>query len=78
MSIDRAKEFINFLHTNAALRNEVQGVAEGIVAVAKAHGYDVTREEISDALKAHWKNNADPTDPDPTQCALKFSEAPGF
>ena len=78
MSIDSAKKFINLLHTNDALRNEVHGVAEGIVAVANAHGYAVTREEISDALKAHWKDNTDPTDPDPTKCALKLSEAPGF
>ena len=78
MSIARATEFINLLHTNGALRNEVHGAAEGIVAVANAHGYAVTREEISDALKVHWKNNTDPTDPDPTQCAVRFSEAPGF
>lgn len=78
MSIARAKDFIKDLHANGALRNEVHGVAEGIVAVANAHGYAVTREEISDALKAHWENNTDPPDADVTQCAVRFSEAPGF
>ncbi len=78
MSQADAERFIAQLHANDALRNEVHGVAEGIVAVANAHGYAVTREEISDALKAHWKDNTDPTDPDPKQCAVRFSEAPGF
>lgn len=73
MSIDSAKEFVDFLHTNDALREEVHGVAEAIVAAANAHGYDVTREEISDALKQHWKDEADPT-----KCLIRLSEAPGF
>jgi predicted ribosomally synthesized peptide with nif11-like leader len=73
MSIDSANKFLDLLHTDATLRNEVHSVAEGIVAVANAHGYDVTREEIADALKQHWKD-----DIDPTECVVKFSEAPGF
>jgi len=88
MSAESAKEFIKDLHMNGALRMEVQGVAEGIVAVAIAHGYCVTREEISDALKKHWITNTNPPDPGAAplesapdllpQCALKLSEAPGF
>ena len=88
MSIDRAKEFIKFLHNNEVVRTEVHLAAEAIVLVAKANGYDVTREEISDALKKHWITNTDPTDPGVAplesapdllpQCALKLSEAPGF
>jgi nitrogen fixation uncharacterized protein len=72
-----AKDFIKALHTNKKLRDEVHGVAEGIAAVAKAHGYKATREEISDALKKHWVTNTNPTDIR-AQCAVKFSEAPGF
>jgi len=71
-----AVDFIKALHTNDALRNAVHNAANAIADVAVANGYPITREEISDALKAHWKNNTDPTDP--AQCALRFSEAPRF
>jgi predicted ribosomally synthesized peptide with nif11-like leader len=79
MSQSDAEKFIARLHTDPVLRQKAHDAAEKIVEMANANGYpDVTREEISAALKAHWKNNTDPTDPDPTQCAVRFSEAPGF
>jgi metal-dependent amidase/aminoacylase/carboxypeptidase family protein len=79
-----ATDFIRDLHTNANLLTEVQNAAAEIVTVATNHGYTVTLQGISDALKAHWRSNAYPTDPpDPTapttpKCLVVFSEAPGY
>jgi hypothetical protein len=83
-----AEDFIKELHTNATLRDKVHNAAEGIAKVANENGYPgVTREQISDALQKHWTTNTNPPDPiaaptgpapDLTQCALKFSEVPGF
>jgi hypothetical protein len=80
-----AGDFIRDLHTNAALLTEVQTAAAAIVTVARNNGYTVnTLQEISDALKAHWRDNLNPTDPTgPTappapDCRVVFSEAPGF
>jgi len=81
-----ATDFVNDLHTNAPLLAQVQTAAAAIVTVATNHGYTVSLQSLSDALKAHWRDNTNPTDPPgPTvppvpipNCRVVFSEAPGF
>lgn len=74
MSQARAKEFIKALEADANLRNKVNQASEQIVKVANDNGYDVTREEIGAALKAHWEAEEGFIDPH----NRFFSEAPGF
>jgi hypothetical protein len=79
-----ATNFINDLHNDAALLAEVQNAAAAIVTVATNHHYDVTLQSLSDALKAHWRDNTNPTHPSSPiappvpDCFVVFSEAPGF
>ena len=74
-----ATDFVNDLHTNAPLLAQVQTAAAAIVTAANANGYNVTLQSLSDALRAHWRDNANPTHPPPApDCGVVFSEAPGF
>lgn len=72
MSKADADRLINDLHSNDALRFKIHGAAEEIVRVATEAGYEVSRQEISAALRDHWKTTSEP------DCKAKFSEAPGF
>jgi len=77
MSIDRAKEFIDLLHSDSEVRRTVHDAAEKIVECAKAKGFHITREDISAALKEHWLKGGG-KDSGGTECSLKFSETPGY
>jgi len=76
MSVNDAKRLISDLDRKDDLRRKLHGAAEEIVRAAIEQGYEVTREEISDALKEHWKTAKGPFKPH--DCKIKFSEAPGF
>lgn len=55
-----------------ALRKKVREASEHVLKVAKDHGYDVTREDLKQALKERWKGDKG-DDP-----AVFLSETPGF
>ena len=74
MSKEHAKNFLEHLKRDEALRKKVGDASQHIVNVAKEHGYDVTPGELSSAVKEHWSNRKD--DDDGPQ--IIFSEAPGF
>ncbi len=77
MSIEQARAFLNKVHTDANVRQKAHDAAEKIADCAKGEGFDCTREEISAALKEHWKAGSG-NDPGGVECCAKFSEAPGF
>lgn len=74
MSKAHAKKFIDQLHKDKVLHKKVNEASQHIVSLAKSHGYKVTSEEISDALKAHWSQAKEDDD---HPCII-FSQAPGF
>ena len=74
MSKEHAKKFIEHVQRDETLRKKVNDAADHIVKVAKDHGYDVTRADISKSMKEHW--SAQKGDEDDAQ--IIFSEAPGF
>lgn len=76
MSKRDAERLIKDLHSKKELRQRVHGAAEEIVRVAVEQGYEVSREDISDALKEHWKKGDDSLKD--KGCIIIFSEAPGF
>jgi predicted ribosomally synthesized peptide with nif11-like leader len=73
MSKAHAKKFIKQLQKDPDLRKKVNTASQHIVKVAKAHGFDVTHEEISHSLKEHW-SKAKPED----EPLIVLSETPGF
>jgi predicted ribosomally synthesized peptide with nif11-like leader len=75
MSKAHAKKFIDQLHKDKVLHKKVNEASQHIVSLAKGHGYKVTSEEISDALKAHWSQAKEEDDDHP--CII-FSQAPSF
>ena len=42
-----------------ALRKKVNDASAHIIKLAKDHGYEVTHEEVSQALKEHWGKQPD-------------------
>ncbi len=74
MSKEHAKNFLEHLKRDESLRNKVRDASQHIVNVAKEHGYEVTPDEVSGAVKEHWSSKKD--DDDMPQ--IVFSEAPGF
>lgn len=75
MSKAHAKKFIEQLHKDKVLHKKVNEASQHIVALAKSHGYKVTSEEVSDALKAHWSQKKEDDEDHP--CII-FSQTPGF
>jgi predicted ribosomally synthesized peptide with nif11-like leader len=75
MSKAHAKKFIEQLHKDKVLHKKVNEASQHIVSLAKSHGYKVTSEEISDALKAHWSQ---PKEDDDDHPCIIFSQTPGF
>ncbi len=55
MSVESAKAFIAKLESDADLRSKVEGAADDSAkrAVAKAAGFDFTREEMKTAVGSH-------------------------
>ena len=49
--------------------------SEHIIKVAKDHGYEITREELTTVIKEHWSQKKDDED---DAAMPHFSEAPGF
>jgi len=74
MSKQHAKNFIDHIHKDDALRKRVNDATEHIIKVAKDHGYDVSRADLRHALKEHWNQQRDDAD----EAAFVLSEAPGF
>jgi hypothetical protein len=67
MSKERAKEFFEKLQKDDKIRLKVK---KGLEDVAKKAGFDVTQEELNEALRELWKA---------TECkSLFYSEPPGF
>ncbi len=75
MSKAHAKKFIEQLHKDKVLHKKVNEASQHIVSLAKSHGYKVTSEEISDALKAHWSQTKEDEMIIP---ALFFRRRPAF
>ena len=64
------KKFVEHIQKDEALRKKVNDASAHIIKLAKDHGYEVTHEEVGQALKEHWGKQPD----EPSF----FSEAPGF
>ena len=71
MSASEATRFINDLHANTSLMQQVNTASTPIATVASSNGYDATTDEISAALRQYWQNN-------PNSQYHPLSEAPGF
>jgi len=72
MSKEHAKKFVEHVQRDEVLRKKVTEASEHIIKVAKDHGYEITREELTTVIKERWSQNED------DQAATHFSEAPGF
>jgi predicted ribosomally synthesized peptide with nif11-like leader len=73
MSKKSAEAFIEAVVRDAALRRKVKAAAGNIAKVARDAGFNVTSEEISQALRAFWFEEAGER-PSKTM----FSETPGY
>ena len=71
MSKEHAHKFMEHIQKDEALRKKVREASEHVLKVAKDHGYNVTREDLKQAVKERWKGE-EADDP-----AL-LSETPGF
>ncbi len=75
MSKEHAQKFIEQIKTDPELRKKVRAASENILKVAKDHGYEVTREEVTTVIKERWAQRKDDDD----DVAMNhFSETPGF
>ena len=72
MSKEHAKKFVEHVQKDAALRKKVTDASEHVIKVAKEHGYEITREELTTVIKERWSVDEEDT------AANHFSEAPGF
>jgi predicted ribosomally synthesized peptide with nif11-like leader len=72
MSKEHAKKFVEHVQKDPVLRKKVTDASEHIIKVAKDHGYEITREELTTVIKERW--HVDEED----EAANHFSEAPGF
>ncbi len=70
MSKEHAQKFVEHIQKDDALRKKVNDASAHIIKLAKDHGYEVTHEEVSQALKEHWGKQPDKPS--------FFSETPGF
>tara|TARA_R110002020_G_scaffold5971_16_gene24658 strand:- start:9417 stop:9695 length:279 start_codon:yes stop_codon:yes gene_type:complete len=53
MSVVEAERLLNDLHSNADLKNTLKAAgSDGFESAAKEAGYDVTRHDFADAIKA--------------------------
>jgi predicted ribosomally synthesized peptide with nif11-like leader len=75
MSKEHAKKFVEQVQKDEVLRKKVTEASEHILGVAKAHGYDITREDLTAALKEKWSQTKGEEE---DKAAFPFSEAPGF
>ena len=72
MSKEHAKKFVEHVQKDPVLRKKVTDASEHIIKVAKDHGYEITREELTNVIKERW--HVDEED----DAANHFSEAPHF
>lgn len=75
MSKADAKKFIDHVQKDQALHTKVTQASEHVIAVAKEHGYNLTRKDLRAALRERWSQQHE--DDDDT-AHFPFSEAPGF
>jgi len=75
MSKEHAKNFVEHVKKDPVLRKKVTDASEHILKVAKDHGYEVTREELTTVIKESWSQRKDDDD---DVAMTHFSEAPGF
>jgi predicted ribosomally synthesized peptide with nif11-like leader len=75
MSKEHAKKFVEHVQKDPALRKKVTEASEHIIKVAKDHGYEITREELTTVIKERWSQKKDDED---DAAVAHFSEAPGF
>ncbi len=75
MSKEHAKKFVEQVQKDPVLRKKVTEASEHIIKVAKEHGYDITREELTTVIKERWSQRKDDED---DAAVAHFSEAPGF
>jgi len=75
MSKEHARKFVEHVQKDEELRKKVIEASEHVIKVAKAHGYEITREELTTVIKERWSQRKD----DEEDVAMNhFSEAPGF
>ncbi len=72
MSKEHAQKFLEHVKKDAVLRKKVTEASEHVIKVAKDHGYEITREELTTVIKERWSADEEDT------AASHFSEAPGF
>jgi predicted ribosomally synthesized peptide with nif11-like leader len=75
MSKEHAKKFVEHVQKDEVLRKKVTEASEHIITVAKDHGYEITREELTTVIKERWSQKKDDED---DAAIVHFSEAPGF
>jgi len=75
MSKEHARKFVEHVQKDEELRKKVIEASEHVIKVAKAHGYEITREELTTVIKERWSQRKDGEE----DVAMNhFSEAPGF
>lgn len=75
MSREHAKKFLEHVKKDEVLRKKVTEASEHVIKVAKDHGYEITREELTTVIKEDWSKRKDDDD----DVAMNhFSEVPGF
>jgi len=72
MSKEHAKNFVEHVQKDPVLRKKVTDASDHIIKVAKDHGYEITREELTTVLKERWSQDSE------DDAANRFSEVPGF
>ena len=75
MSKEHAQKFIEHVKKDPELRKKVRDASEHVLKVARDHGYEVTREEITTVIRESWSQRKDD---DEDVAMTHFSEAPGF
>ena len=75
MSKEHAKKFVEDVQKDPVLRKKVTDASEHVIKVAKDHGCEITREELTTVLKERWSQQRDGED---DAAIAHFSEVPGF
>ena len=78
MSIEKAREFAEKVDKDKALREKLKAATEHIMTIAKEHGYEFTRAELHDVMKAKWGAAKMPSARDTDEPAIFFSGRPRF
>lgn len=71
--VKEAKDFINMLAQDPALRGQVEAASEKVLAIARQHGKRFSRDDLAKAILEEWGDTEGEVD---TLSAI-VSEPPG-